>query len=198
MKITKTTFRNLITNSMNTKQISKIAFAIMILFSMASCKKETAVTRDTIKPHSTLQLSGGGFSKTFDSDSDYLYGQLNLKPNTKYNFILTARDTGGLRLLQLQMLNSLAFGAIISVTAHTESTSGLSRFFKVTGNASDPYTSFFISGSFTSQNVQQNEGIGYDIGAGATDFGNLTCSIIVPCFVTYSPYNDYGWIAHSL
>ena len=49
-------------------------------------QKEGPVVRDSVKPHSTLQISGGGFSKTFDSDSDYTYGQLNLKPNTKYNF----------------------------------------------------------------------------------------------------------------
>ena len=188
-------FRNLITKSMNTKQLSKIAFAIMLVFSMVACKKEGPVVRDSVKPHSTLQISGGGFSKTFDSDSDYTYGQLNLKPNTKYNFSLAASDTGGLRLLELQMPNDLVFGTITSVTAYTERTSGLSKIFSVTGTASDPYTSFIISGSFTTQNVQQGEDLGYSIYTGARDYGNLVGAISVSCLVSYSPPYDYGWIS---
>ena len=169
-------FRNLITKSMNTKQLSKIAFAIMLVFSMIACKKEGPVVRDSVKP-------------------DYTYGQLNLKPNTKYNFSLAASDTGGLRLLELQMPNDLVFGTITSVTAYTERTSGLSKIFSVTGTASDPYTSFIISGSFTTQNVQQGEDIGYSIYSGARDYGNLVGAISVSCLVSYSPPYDYGWIS---
>jgi hypothetical protein len=193
MTTTTTSFRNLITKSMITKQISKIACTIMLVFSMIACKKEGPATRDSIAPKSTLLISGNGFSKTYYSDSDYTYGQLNLKPNATYNFTLTGADVGGLRSLEIQLPTEFVLGTITSVTAHTERTSGLSKIISVIGTESDPYTSFVINGSFTTNNF--NGDFGVDIRTGARDYGNLISPIHVSCLVTSQPPYGYGWIS---
>ena len=193
MTTTTQTFRNLITKSMNTKQISKIVCAIMIVFSMIACKKEGPVTRDSIAPKSTLLINGGGFSKTYYSDSDYTYGQLNLKPNTTYNFTLTGADAGAIRLLEIQLPLEFTFGTISSVTAYTERNTTLSKIFSVTGTESDPYTSFIISGSFTTSS--DNGDLAFSIFTGARDYGNLVAPIRVSCLVSSQPPYGYGWIS---
>ena len=69
---------------MNTKQLSRITCAIMLLFSMIACKKEGPVTIDNIKPNLTFEISG---IRTFNSDTDYTsLGNLYLEPGKNYNF----------------------------------------------------------------------------------------------------------------
>ena len=193
MTTTISIFRNLITNSMNTRQIIKVACAILIVFSMIACKKEGPATRDGIAPKSTLLISGNGFSKTYYSDSDYTYGQLNLKPNATYNFTLTGADAGAIRLLEIQLPAEFALGTITSVAAHTERTSGLSKIISVTGTESGPYTSFVINGSFTTSS--DNGDLGFDIFTGARDYGNLVSPIRVSCLISSQPPYGYGWIS---
>lgn len=189
----KTSFRNLITNSMNTKHITKIAICILVVLSTIACKKEGPVTRDSIAPKSTLLISGNGFSKTYYSDSDYTYGQLNLKPNTRYNFTLTGADAGAIRLLEIQLPLEFTFGTITSVTAYTEFNTTLSKIFRVTGTESDPYTSFIISGSFTTSS--DNGDLAFDLFTGARDYGNLVSQIRVSCLISSQPPIGYGWIS---
>ncbi len=194
MTTTISIFRNLITNSMNTRQITKLACAILIVFSMIACKKEGPATRDGIAPKSTLLINGGGFSKTYYSDSDYTYGQLNLKPNTTYNFTLTGADAGAIRLLELQMPNSIfTYSSLTSVPVYTERVSGISKIFTVTGTEADPYTSFILSGSFTTNN--DNDDLGFNLYTGARDFQNLSATIRISCLVSPQPPYGYGWIA---
>ena len=81
MTTTSSLFKNLITKSMNTKQLSRITCAIMLLFSMIACKKEGPITIDNIKPNLTFEISG---IRTFNSDTDYTsLGNLYLEPGKK-------------------------------------------------------------------------------------------------------------------
>ncbi|MFN8283015.1 MAG: hypothetical protein U0U67_07350 [Chitinophagales bacterium] len=175
--------------------ILKTIACIAILSGAISCKKETAVTRDTIRPKAALTISGNGLNKTFYSDSSYTYGQLNLKPNAKYHFILSGVDTGGLRTLEFNSLNELTYEALASTPhIYTTRTSAISRMFTVTGDASNPYVSFLISGDIITQNVDQNEDVFFSISGFSRDYAGLTGNVDIPCATTYTPVGGYGWV----
>ena len=150
----------------------------------------------SIKPRATILISGNGFSKTFYSDTIY-DGQLNLKPNATYNFVLTGSDAGGIRSLEMQTPSGsdiMTFAGLHGTPAFIESISGLSKFYRITGVASDPYTSFALTGTFTTADVSPNTGIGFGLSAYVYDYGNLHSGINVPCYLSVNQSNIYGWI----
>lgn len=175
-------------------QSFKLIVCLMITLSAIACKKETTATRDTIKPKAQITITGGGYSKTFYSDSTY-NGQLNLKKNTKYTVTVTGIDTGGIRLLELSLADDLTFGTFTGIPAHTETNAGINKFFTITTSVSNPYVSFLLSGSFTTYYTSVDIYEGMDIQVGARDWGNNHGNIFIPCLVTSQPPNgEYGWM----
>ncbi len=175
--------------------IIKTAIIIILLQCMTGCQKNSPATLDSIKPKLQLTLTGGGLNKTFYSDSSYTYGQLNLKPNTKYNFTITASDTGGLKLLQFYMSSEHNFGTINSTPAHTNIVSGIQRVFTINNNnPSDPYTSFILYGDFTTFNVGASEDVAEYPELLTRDYNNNTAGISLQSLISQSPPFGYGWV----
>lgn len=175
--------------------IIKTAIVIILLQCMTGCKKNSTATLDTIKPKLQLTLTGGGMNKTFYSDSSYTYGQLNLKPNTKYNFVISASDTGGLKLLQFYASKDYDFGTVISTPAHTNVVSGIQRIFTINNNnPSAPYTSFILYGDLTTFNVGASEDVGESIELLTRDYNNNTAGISIQSLISQSPPFGYGWV----
>lgn len=188
-------FRNLITKSMNTKQISKIAFAIMLVFSMIACKKEGPVTTDNIKPNLTFEISG---IRTFNSDTDYTaLGNLYLEPGKNYNFNAAVNDTGGVKRLQVSIDTFLRVSNVLSVPTNTTNYAyvlGLiHKVLTINGMESDPFTRFVLSGKIVpNNNIQQDRST--FIYCNGDDYNQSnTTRIIIPCIITYQPPNGYGW-----
>ena len=197
MTTTSSLFKNLITKSMNTKQLSKITCAIMLLFSMIACKKEGPVTIDNIKPNLTFEISG---IRTFNSDTDYTsLGNLYLEPGKNYNFNAAINDTGGVKRLQVSIDTFLRVSNVISVPNNTASYAyvlGLiHRVYTINGMESDPFTRFVFSGKIVPNtyipNQQEKAAFIYCNGDDYNQSNNTR--IIIPCIITNQPPNGYGW-----
>ncbi len=175
-------------------KILKLMMCFWIVLSAIACKKETNPTRDTLKPKAQITIEGGGFSKTFYSDSTYS-GQLNLKKNTLYTVTVTGIDTGGIRLLELSLSNGLTFGTFIGVPILIEATEGINKLFRISTSVTNPYVSFLLSGNFTTYNTGPDIDESFEIQVGARDWSNNVGYIPIPCLVTYQPPNgEYGWM----
>jgi hypothetical protein len=181
---------------MNTKQLSKLACAIMLVFSMIACKKEGLVTTDNIKPKMQLHIQGNGVNKIFYSDStDYFNtGTLYLQHNASYTFELVIGDDGGVNLLQATVdTNAFRFQTI---TASPE----LSRFptfteigsYTINGDRSNPYRSFIISGRFIANNPNQDDEIFSFVSVGSDYTPNIV-GLTIPCIINSQTPNGFGW-----
>lgn len=196
MKTAKTTFRNLITNSMNTKQISKIAICILVVLSTFACKKETGITVDTIKPDMTFKIDG---VRTFNSDTDFTaMGILYLEPGVNYKFTTTINDTGGVKKLEASLDTVIKLSNIISATSHTDSLAydvlgSAHNIYTITGTESDPYTRFVMTGILTPRIYNQQDKIVYIYCNGDDYNPSNTSHIKIKCIITNQPPSGYGW-----
>lgn len=196
MTTTFSSFRNLITKSMNTKQISKIVCVIMLVFSMIACKKETPVTVDNIKPKMQLQITGYAVNKTFYSDSTDYYstGSLYLKPDLSYDFTLTITDTGGVNWLQMQsdtnVFNIQNFASIPTPATYTI-VSDISTY-KILGDRANPYKSYIMTGNIkVRSNAQSTDP--YVLQCIGNDYTPNIVGLNIPFIITNQPPNGYGW-----
>lgn len=198
MKTTTTALRNLITKSTSTTLISKMAFALLILFAMVACKKETPITTDTIKPKMKLSISGYGVNKTFDSDSSDYYsdGILYLKPDVAYNFALTISDTGGVRWLEHNSDTSVFSLRDVTTTPTAGYTivSSTIGIYKILLDASTPYSSCIISGKIYPRGLADGRGT-FIFQCLGSDFTPNLVGLNIPCIVAYQPLYGYGWKA---
>jgi hypothetical protein len=169
--------------------------AVLILTFAIGCKKEGRPTRDTIKPKMQLTLSGGGLNKTFYSDSNYVNGQLNLKPNVKYNFVITASDTSGINQLYFWMQSVINFGTVNSIPAHT-STIGLAEsIYRIyQPDASNANISFLMYGDFTTSNVGFNENVAFILNLQSFDWGNNQADLKISSLISQTPTLGFGWV----
>ncbi len=94
---------------------------MLVVLATIACRKETAVTRDTIKPKSTLTISGDGINKTFYSDSFYSE-QLDLKTNTKYHIVLSGSDTSGFVLTGNFTTQNITQGNVLEFDIYSRAT----------------------------------------------------------------------------
>lgn len=173
---------------------------IIIAITMASllaigCRKDGNATLDSIKPKVQLQLIGGGMNTTFYSDSNYTSGQLNLKPNTKYNFIITASDTGGLKSLQFVTSVDFDFGTVVSSPSHTVTSDIINKTHRIfQPDATMPYTSFILSGDFTTFPVGSSESFGIEFYITTLDFRNNQGNISLQTALSQTPPGGFGWV----
>ncbi len=193
------TFRNLITGSMNTKQITKIACAILVIFSMIACKKETPVTVDSVKPKMQLQITGYGVNKTFYSDSIDYYstGTLFLKTDEIYTYTVSISDAGGVRSLQMTAdTNAFAirYPELTGTPAFTYTILPPVTFIQeIIGDRGNPYISFLMSGKFIAQNKTHNNTDTYVIQCLGSDYTPNLVGLNIPCVTTNQPPHGYGW-----
>lgn len=190
--------RNWMTNFINVTPITKYTVTGFILCSIYACKKEGPATRDGITPKATLTINGGGFSKTFYSDSDYTYGQLNLIPDTIYDFRIVGTDAGAIHTLQSKLPKTFFTHSNLngvpnfSDTTIIESNGDLYTMYTNSATEADPYTSFIFSGSFVATRTGADRNV--TIKTFAVDFENRTARIQIACLVSMQPPVDYGWV----
>ena len=77
----------------------KYSIIILFIFTTLSCETDIPET-DTTPPTFSFKISGDGFERTFTQDDDFDSFELYLKNNTSYNFLFTAGDSGGLRIME--------------------------------------------------------------------------------------------------
>ncbi|WP_123772308.1 hypothetical protein [Zobellia sp. OII3] len=131
--------------------LRKFATIAFLPFLMGSCETEIPL-EDSDPPNFSIQITGDGFSETFDQDTDFDSFQLNLKRETTYDFILTGADQGGLKRLEMYFtpdyidMNANLYGPW-QVTTLTFLTDLISW----NGDRSSPLTGTVLDGSFTTK-----------------------------------------------
>ncbi len=113
-----------------------------------SCEAEIPIT-DTTAPVFTFQITGDGFNRTFDQDTDFNSLQLNLRDDTPYDFTYTGADDGGVELIQLQMDTPEYIVLETAIPSPwTRTNLGLSQMIEWRGDRNNPLTGNLINGRF--------------------------------------------------
>ena len=130
---------------MKTNNIYIVLISILFL----SCETEIPIT-DTTAPEFTFQITGDGFNRVFDQDTDYSNFQLNLRDGTIYDFTYTGTDLGGVELIQWQIESPayIVMETPISSPWTTTDISLLSRMIAWSGDRNNPLTGNVITGRF--------------------------------------------------
>jgi len=81
------------------KQFVKTTFILLAIFGIQSCETDIPPV-DTSSPTFSFEISGDGFSQTFDQDTDFDSFQLNLRDGATYSYTLTGIDDGGVERIQ--------------------------------------------------------------------------------------------------
>lgn len=148
MKTKRTTFRKL----------AKYLFVTVLAIAIQSCETEIPIT-DTVDPAFTFQITGDGFNRTFDQETDFSRIQLNLRTNTVYEFTYTGTDDGGVELIQWQAdtAGNIIFETPINRPWTAYDISVLSKMISWRGFRNNPLTGSVLTGRFrTNQgNVSQ-------------------------------------------
>ena len=178
------------------KIIKQIILLALVVAFLSSCKKESPATTDTITPVITLQISGGGFSKTFNSDEILQMGEILYKPQTKYNYTIVMSDTGGLQTLRFRISSMGATNLTVNSTplcTEYTSPSGDHAYQYNETNMSNPYKSYVISGDFVTPFVQaSNEPLNFTLEG--RDFRPNRTNLYINGDVTDNPAGGYGWV----
>jgi hypothetical protein len=162
---------------------------------ISSCKKEGIPNVDTIPPNMTLQISGGGFNKTFVSTEDYSLGQLNMKPLTKYRFTLTISDTGGVKSLELRLPTLFSAMTVNGVPMVAERTTSTTKYYTINTpqDTSEYYKSYLMTGEFVTPDAANTS---YALGllALGRDFKPNLTSLSINLDISDIPVGGYGWV----
>ena len=178
----------------NTVKILSAAALWLILF--ASCKKETPPTIDTTPPRITLKITEQNTSERYLFKSDTIMnGKLNIKPNTKYNYVINVSDTSGLKnsffRLTKEAYTTYEFGsAPEAYPIVTEFDNIYSYNDTLLGGA---YTSLLMIGSFTTPSTWGPLPINFSVSA--SDYRPSTAGLYIICEINDNPSEGYyGWV----
>lgn len=124
-----------------------IKLGILLLTALfLSCETDIPIT-DTTSPAFTFNITGDGFNRTFDQDTDFGNLQLNLRNGVSYEFSLTGTDEGGVELIQWQAdMSGIIFETPVSPPWTARDLSPLSRMIEWRGDRNDPFTGSLITG----------------------------------------------------
>lgn len=172
---------------------SAFCFITVLLLFFYGCKKDGAVTLDSIPPALNITIQGGGQTFNFSHTEDYSLGQLNLKPNTKYTINCIAADSGGILLSQLTLPKLLMPQTIIGFPNDSVYATTLNNSYRVTILESDPYKSTILSGDFVTPTTG-NGASSFSISAYCKDFRNNRSNIGFTTNVESSPVGGFGWV----
>lgn len=179
---------------LNMIKYTTILIAIAIFLNC--CKKETPPTIDNVPPLISLALSSEDTMRTlFFSSDNMVLGKVNMKPNTKYNYIIAVFDTSGLKNTLFRLTK------IENITYEFSSTPNPYYFNHPTDhfyNFNDSllgtnYTRYFISGSFTTPPV--NSPMPFNFNVQSRDYKPSTSTININFEIDNNPDEDrWGWI----
>ena len=149
-----------------TKGIQLLLVLLISLFTI-SCETEIPET-DVIPPGFTFQITGDGFSETFNQDTDFGSFQLNLREDTAYDFILTGSDADGLKRVEWYVVSDyIDIETDINSPWSVSATSPLVDVVSWNGNRNDPLTGSILTGTFRTRGNSIALGMTFYL----TDFG---------------------------
>ena len=131
------------------KKLSQIICMALLALGTQSCETEIPIT-DTVDPAFNFQITGDGFNRTFDQETDFNRIQLNLRENTAYQFTYTGTDDGGVELIQWQAdtAGNIIFETPIDRPWTAFDISPLSKMIEWRGFRNNPYTGSVLAGRF--------------------------------------------------
>lgn len=173
------------------------ALLFSIFFAICSCKKETPPTIDEVPPLVSLALSAENTMQNLFFRSDSLpLGKVNMKPGTKYNYIIAVFDTSGIKHTLYSLTNeyypTFTFTSIPNPTYVDTTSSNLYYYYNDTLLGSN-YTRFLITGSFTTPPVNMATPLNFTIKA--YDYKSALGLLDIHCEVNSTPDEErWGWI----
>ncbi len=146
---------------------NRLLVALLTCLLAIACETEIPET-DVIPPEFTFQITGDGFSETFDQDTDFSSFQLNLREDTDYDFILSGSDVDGLKRIEWYLAHDYIEleSEVISPWSVTAS-SALVDVVSWNGNRNNPVTGSILAGTFRTR----GNSIGVRMTFYLTDFG---------------------------
>lgn len=179
-------------------KIFKIITAALILMVIAfsSCKKETLATVDDIPPIVSLALSAEDTMQNlfFRSDSLVL-GKVNMKPNTKYNYIIAIYDTSGIKSALYSLTKEYYLTYEFTSAPNPYYFNHPSNYYYSYNDTllGGSYTRYLLSGSFTTPPV--TSAIPIDFVVNAYDYNSSLGFLNIHCEVNDTPDEErWGWI----
>ena len=179
------------------KSIQYLAFTIVFALLLMACKKETTFTIDSVAPKITFRIQGNGNDNSFDAIGRDMSpnGEYIFKPNTQYNFTVAISDTSGMGQLVFKISKN---GAVQNFELNgsptmEETIIPLDYQYTIRTSSSDPYSSFFMSGSFTTGVSGSGPDIRFSM-EGRDFRPNQTNLYINGTLHGTPPTGVYGWI----
>ena len=132
------------------RKMVQLTILVLLVSGMQSCETEIP-PEDLTPPEFIFQITGDGFFHEFNQDSDFDNFQLNLKNDTRYNYVFSGSDQGGVDLIQWFVPGSYALTFENPIPAPwTFSNSGsLQSVIEWVGDRSNPLTGQAQSDHFT-------------------------------------------------
>lgn len=155
---------------MKTKVFTRaIQFSILILMVALTQSCETEIpSEDLTPPEFSFQITGDGFNRTFNQDTDFDSFQLNLKDGARYSYIFSGGDQGGVERIQWFIKGSDYITLLEPVSGPWSlRNSILQDIVEWRGNRSDPLTGSVISGNFRADGGNISMVFGFNV----VDFG---------------------------
>lgn len=103
---------------------------------------------DTEDPTFHFRITGDGFNREFDQDTDFDSFQLNLREGAEYDFIFRGADNGGVKQIQWQFNTNYVDLETTIANPWIVNIEGLSNFVNWFGDSADPITGMVLGGTF--------------------------------------------------
>lgn len=132
------------------KFLASFTMAVSALF-MGSCEIEEIPNRDTTPPGFTFRITGDGYDRTFDQNTDFDSFQLNFKRDQTYSVTLIATDAGGVQLVQWFTGGSSYFTPETTIAAPWTYRTGLQSVVQWQGNRGNAYSGTIFEGNFKAE-----------------------------------------------
>jgi len=154
-------------NKIHFAKLESLSLILFIAIVMQSCTVDIPET-DTIPPQFSFRITGDGFDRTFDQNTDFDSFQLNLTEDAQYDFILTGSDAGGVKEITWQYPHdNIEFVDPISSPWMVTRLSGLSSQISWQGDSSNAITGNILTGKFK----PNGELVSFSFDFGVKDFG---------------------------
>ncbi|MFK7811489.1 MAG: hypothetical protein AB8B59_03290 [Maribacter sp.] len=153
------------------KRIKNYLVVICLSLSFINISCETEIPDTDIEPPTFLfEISGDGFSETFDQNTDFESFQLNLREDALYTITFSGADLGGMKQIQWQYDTDYVEFETSIPSPWTMSSSGLSTSINWTGSESNPTTGMVLTARFRAN----GENIGHTFHFLLKDFGGVS------------------------
>jgi len=132
------------------KVFTFFSIVVSALF-LGGCEIEEIPNTDTTPPEFTFRITGDGYDRTFDQDTDFSSFQLVLKKNQTYSITLTASDAGGVQLVQWFTGGSSYFTPETTVVRPWTYRTGLQSVVEWVGHRGNAYSGTIFEGNFRAE-----------------------------------------------